>query len=68
MLGTDPKIVFGQLYFSDTWQSIFWVDNSIILWGIGLGLALALRSRWAIALCCAALLHLGLDLMLHHDD
>ena len=68
ILGTDPQVVFGQLYFSDAWQSIFRVDNSIVLWGIGLGLALAMRSAWAIALCGAALLHLGLDFPLHHDD
>jgi len=68
ILGTDPQVVFGQLYFSNAWQSIFRVDNSIILWGIGLGLALSLRSAWAVALCGAALLHLGLDFLLHHDD
>jgi len=68
VLGTDPQVVFGQLYFSDAWQSIFRVDNSMILWGIGLGLAFATRTAWAVALCGAALLHLGLDFLLHHDD
>lgn len=68
VLGTDPQVVFGQLYFSDLWQSVFRIDNSIVLWGIGLGLAIALRSGWGIALCGAALLHLGLDFLLHHDD
>jgi hypothetical protein len=68
VLDTNPDIVFGKLYFSDAWQSVFRIDNSIVLWGIGLGLACALRSAWAFALCGAALLHLGLDLMLHHND
>jgi hypothetical protein len=40
----------------------------MILWGIGLGFALATRSAWAVALCGAALVHLGLDFLLHHDD
>jgi len=68
VLGTDPQVVFGQLYFSDTWQTIFRIDNSFILWGLGLGLALAARSAWALAFCAAALLHIGLDFPLHHDD
>ncbi|PVA06818.1 cobalamin biosynthesis protein CobQ [Thalassorhabdomicrobium marinisediminis] len=68
ILQTDPQVVFGELYFSDAWQSVFRVDNSLILWGVGLALALALRSRWGIALCGAALLHLAFDLLLHHDD
>lgn len=68
ILGTDPNVVFGQLYFSDLWQTIFRIDNSFILWGIALGVAIALRSAWAIALCGGALLHIGLDFPLHHDD
>jgi hypothetical protein len=40
----------------------------MVLWGIGLGLAIALRSAWAIALCGSALMHLGFDFLLHHDD
>ena len=40
----------------------------MVLWGIGLGVAMAARSAWAFALCGAALLHLGLDFLMHHDD
>lgn len=68
VLGTDPNVVFGELYFSDAWQGIFRIDNSMVLWGIGLGVAMAARSAWAFALCGAALLHLGLDFLMHHDD
>lgn len=68
VLGIDPEVVFGQLYFSDAWQLVFSIDNSFILWGLGLGLAIYLRSAWAIALTGAALLHLALDFPLHHDD
>ncbi|MCY4185300.1 MAG: hypothetical protein OXC82_09655 [Rhodobacteraceae bacterium] len=28
IVGVSPGIVFGQMYFSDQWQSIFSVDNS----------------------------------------
>lgn len=68
VLGTAPEVVFGQLYFSDAWQSIFRIDNSIILWSILLGLGAMLRSPVMIALCASALLHLGLDFLLHNDD
>lgn len=68
ILGTDPQIVFGEMYFSDAWQSIFRVDNSFIVWGFVLALGLALRKAWVIALAGAALLHIGLDFPLHHDD
>ena len=68
VLGTDPQVVFGQLYFSDAWQSIFRIDNSMVLWGIALVLGLMWRSPVVFALCGAALLHLVFDFALHHDD
>lgn len=68
LLGTSPEIVFGELYFSNAWQSIFRIDNSIILWTIALGLAAMVRAPVAVAFCAAALLHLGLDFLFHHDD
>jgi len=68
VLGTPANVIFGQLYFSENWQSVFRVDNSIILWGIGLALGLMAKRPAVIALCAAALLHLGLDFLFHHDD
>lgn len=68
VLGTDPQVVFGQLYFSESWQAIFRIDNSAVLWGMGLVFAIWARSAWATALCGAALLHLGLDFLFHYDD
>lgn len=68
ILGTPAQIVFGELYFSESWQSIFRIDNSIVLWSLALGAAIMAKSKVGIALCGAALLHLGLDFPLHHDD
>ena len=68
ILGTPPEVVFGQLYFSDAWMSVFKIDNSFFVWGALLGLALWLRSAWGIAFTGAALLHVALDFPLHHDD
>ncbi|WP_299149087.1 cobalamin biosynthesis protein CobQ [uncultured Tateyamaria sp.] len=67
-LNIPPSRVFNELYFSDTWQTVFAIDNSFIVWGILLGVALWRASPWAIALTGAAILHLCLDLPLHHDD
>lgn len=66
--GIPPRVVFGELYYSDRWQAVFAVDNSLVLWGAGLAAALALRSAPGIALAGAGTLHLALDFLLHHDD
>ena len=68
VLGLSPQHVFGELYFSAPWQTVFAIDNSFILWGALLTLAWRRGSRWAIALTGAALLHIALDFPLHHDD
>ena len=68
VLGIAPERVFGELYFSDAWQAVFAVDNSVFVWGGLLGLAVWRKSGWAVALTGAALLHLALDFPLHHDD
>lgn len=60
--------VFGELYFSDAWQTVFAIDNSYILWTIVLLLALWRKNTAFIALAGAALLHITFDFPLHHDD
>ena len=68
ILGISPQQVFGTLYYSTAWQGVFAVDNSFVLWGIGLALALWAGSGWAVAFTGAALLHLATDLPLHGHD
>jgi len=51
------RTVFSERYFSDDWQRIFAIDNSFVLWGLLLAVALWLRSGPAIALTGATLLH-----------
>ncbi len=68
VMGTPANVVFDQLYYSEGWQQIFRVDNSIVLWGIALMVAAMFRSPVFIALSGAALLHLLLDFPLHNDD
>lgn len=68
ILGTAPQVVFGELYYSDAWQSVFAADNSLILWGIVFALALWRGWRPLMAFTGAALLHIALDFPLHAGD
>ena len=68
VLDIPAQRVFDELYFSDAWQTVFAIDNSFVLWGLLLALALWRGSGWGVALTGAALLHLALDFPLHHDD
>lgn len=68
ILEISPQRVFNELYFSDTWQQIFAIDNSFILFGLLLGWAVwAKRLGW-IAFSGAAFLHLVLDFPFHGED
>lgn len=68
VLGIPPTRVFNELYFSDAWQTVFAIDNSFFVWGAFCALAIWRQAPWAVALTGAALLHLALDMPLHHDD
>lgn len=67
-LGVPAERVFGQLYYSDAWQAVFAVDNSVFVWGALLGVGLWLGRAWIIALAGAGLLHVALDFPLHAGD
>lgn len=66
--GHAPQVIFNDLYFSQSWQAIFAIDNSIPIWTVAFGLAI--WKSWAAgrALTGAGLLHLLTDLLLHNDD
>lgn len=68
LMDVPPDVVFDEYYFSDAWQQVFAVDNSFVVWGALLGIALWRRSPALTAFAGAALLHLALDFPLHHDD
>lgn len=68
VLAIPPSVVFDQLYFSDAWQRIFAIDNSVFVWGAILAVAWRAGSRAGMAFAGAGLLHLACDLLLHHDD
>lgn len=68
ILQIPPQVVFDELYFSDLWQTIFAIDNSVFVWGALL--LLTWRRSWqaGIALCLGALAHIALDFPLHAGD
>jgi hypothetical protein len=68
LLGIPPATVFRELYFSDPWQTVFAVDNSLPLWGLVLAVALLARWRTVAIFAASGLLHLVFDFALHHDD
>ena len=68
LLQIPPQVVFGELYYSDAWQTIFAIDNSFVIWGVLMALGLWRGWRPLIAFSGAALLHIATDFPLHHDD
>lgn len=60
--------VFGDLYFSPEWQTVFAIDNSFIIWVLIFAAALTMRHLPMIALSGAGLLHLATDFPLHNED
>ncbi len=68
ILNIPAQIVFDELYFSDSWQRVFSIDNSIVLWGVLLGIAWFRKRPVLFAFAGAALLHILTDFIMHHDD
>lgn len=68
VLGRSPDLFFGSDYFSPALQGIFAIDNSFLVWGGCLAVALVAKRPVLIACCGSALAHIALDFPLHHDD
>ena len=60
--------VFSTLFFSQTWQSVFAVDHSFIVWAGLLGFAIWRRHVILRAFAGAGLIHALADFLTHHDD
>ena len=68
VVGVPEHEVFGTLFFSETWQSVFAVDHSFLVWGGLLGLAVWCKQIILRAFVGAGLLHAFADFLTHHDD
>lgn len=70
--GMSGERMWGEAYWSEPWQTLSAVSNSVPLWGAGLALALLAfpppRRRILALFCGAALLHLAFDLPVHAED
>ncbi len=63
-----PGIVFGQLYYSEAWQTVFAIDNSFFVWTAFVLAGYWFRKDWLFVFGLAGLLHILFDFPLHHDD
>lgn len=68
ILNIPEQVVFGQLYYSRAWQTVFAIDNSFILWGIALAVGFWRKWHLLVIAASAGLLHLSLDFLLHAGD
>ncbi|WP_299076429.1 cobalamin biosynthesis protein CobQ [uncultured Ruegeria sp.] len=68
VLGIPEQVVFGQLYYSSAWQTVFAIDNSFILWGLALTIGIWRGWRVLIVGAAAGLIHLAMDFLLHAGD
>ena len=66
--GLSEAQIFGERYYSDFWQGIFAVDNSLPLWGALVLVSALLGRKTLLVFGLAGLLHILLDFPLHHDD
>lgn len=67
-VGAPQELIWGDLYFRESWQNLFDVFNSVPLALLGLAISLKLSRRGPALLFASVLLHCALDLPLHHDD
>ena len=68
VLGVPAQVVFNQYYYSPAWQQVFALDNSFVLWGVGLALALWARNSVFAVFAASGLLHIAFDFPLHNED
>ena len=61
-------MIWGERYWSDTWQIPVAISHSIPLCALVLAVALAWKSDALKVYALATLTHIACDLPLHHDD
>ena len=66
--GMSGEAVWEGAYWSEPWQTLSAISNSVPLWAAGLAVSSWLRRRALVLLFAAGLLHLAFDLPLHADD
>ena len=60
--------IWSETYFSDFWQNIFAIPNSIILSLIGVLICQYYQLTWLKIVFISMIIHCLFDLPVHHDD
>ena len=68
LLGIPEHEVFGQLYFSESWQAVFAIDHGFLVWGGLFGLAVWRGLVPLRVFAGSGLLHALADFLTHNDD
>jgi len=66
--GASELEVWSTVYWSEPWQSLVAIGNSLPIYAALLGLAVVSRRPVVVAFAVSALLHLAFDFPFHHDD
>ncbi|HSM82766.1 MAG TPA: hypothetical protein VLS96_13835 [Nodosilinea sp.] len=66
--GLPEATIWSETYYSEPWQSIFAVGNSVPLGLLAVGIGYGLRRTWLSLVGASMVLHHLADLPLHHDD
>lgn len=68
-LNQQPQsLIWGELYFQQTWQNFFDLFNSIPIIVIVALFAWYFKNTFILYVCASMMLHIAMDLPLHHDD
>lgn len=68
IVGSTEQMIWGELYFRDSWQLFFDLFNSIPIALVLLGIGWLRGSPWMVLFAGSLCLHYLGDLPLHHDD
>lgn len=66
--GTAERQIWGTEYYRDSWQLFFDLFNSIPLALLAIVVGIRMKNRMVQLVAQSSLLHLLLDLPVHHDD
>lgn len=66
--GTPEHVIWTERYFLPHWQDFIDFFNSIPILAVTLGVAFLFRLRWLQIVAISMLMHVALDLPVHHDD
>ena len=68
-IGKIPESkIWSEVYFTDYWQNIFAIPNSIVLCLVGVAVCHYYQLTWLKIMFISMIIHCLFDLPVHHDD